>query len=260
MQLAGKIAIITGAGRGIGRGIAEVFARHGAKVVVATRTERYGVEVVEKIRGDGGDAHFIQTELGSPEEIQRIVDETVKVYGGLDIVVHNAAFAQIQPVKELTDEFVDKTFTVNVKAGIWLAKASIPLMKARGRGRILFTSSVTAHRAIHGSAAYSISKAGLNAFIRCGAMELAEDGITVNGVEPGIIKTDALEKHNFEGPKLNALLACIPQKKMGTPADIGEAMAYLASDGAGYVTGQTIIVDGGLVVPENGAFMIYPAG
>lgn len=255
-MLKGKIAIVTGSGRGIGRGIATMFARHGASVVVATRTASHGEEAVSLIEGAGGDALFVKTELESEAEIGRVVEATIKRFGGLDIVVHNAALAQIELVPELSDEHLDRTFAVNVKAGVWLTKAAIAPMRERGGGRVLFTSSVTARRALRGAAAYSISKAGLNGFIRSAALELARFGITVNGVEPGIIRTEALGKHKFTEERLRYILGCVPLNRMGTPDDIGAAMVYLASEGGGYVTGQTIIVDGGMTIPENGAFLL----
>jgi 3-oxoacyl-[acyl-carrier protein] reductase len=254
--LAGRTAIVTGAGRGIGRGIARRLAAHGANVVVATRTASFGEEAVAEITEAGGSALFVQTELGSEAEIQRIVGFTIERFGALDIAVHNAALAEIRHIPDLTDEFLDATFTTNVTVAVWLTKAAIQPMRARGGGRLLFTSSVTANRAFPGAAAYATTKAGLNAFIRGAAMELAADRITVNGVEPGIIRTEALAKHNISEARMKAILACVPLGEMGTPDDVGEAMAYLASDGARYVTGQTIVVDGGAALPENGGFFV----
>jgi 3-oxoacyl-[acyl-carrier protein] reductase len=254
--LQGKIAIVTGAGRGIGRGIATVFAGYGASVVVATRTISHGEDTVSRIRKAGGEALLLPTELQSEAEIGRIVQETVRSYGGLDIVVHNAALAQIQPAEELSEAYLDGAFALNVKAGVWLTKAAIGPMRARGGGRVLFTSSVTAGKAFRGASAYSISKSGLHGFIRTAALELAPYGITVNGVEPGMIETEALAKHNISERRMRAILNCIPLGRMGSPEDVAEAMAYLASDGAAYVTGQTIVVDGGVTLPENGAFLL----
>lgn len=254
--LSGKIAIVTGSGRGIGRGIATTLARHGASVVVATRTASHGEETVALIEQAGGSSFLVQTELESEAEVGRVVEATLAHYGALDIVVHNAAHAQIELVPDLTDAHMDKTFAVNVKAAVWLTKAAIAPMRARGGGRVLFTSSVTAGRAFRGAAAYAVSKAGLNGFIRSAAFELAPFGITVNGVEPGMIETDALAKHELTEEKLRLVLGCVPLARMGTPEDIGEAMAYLASPGAGYVTGQTIVVDGGMTLIENAGFVL----
>jgi 3-oxoacyl-[acyl-carrier protein] reductase len=255
-SLAGRTALVTGAGRGIGRGIARRLADHGAQVVVATRTARHGEETVRQISEGGGRALLVLTDLASEAEIGRLVELTVARFGALDIAVHNAALAEICYLPDITDDFLDATFTMNVKVAVWLTKAVIDPMRARGGGRILFTSSVTANHAFPGAAAYATTKAGLNGFIRSAALELAADRITVNGVEPGIIHTDALAKHHISDTRMRAVLACIPLGELGTPDDIGDAMVYLAGEGGRYVTGQTIVIDGGMALPENGGFFV----
>lgn len=247
--------IVTGAGRGIGRAIAMLFADHGASVIVATRTAHHGHAVVNEIQQLGGRAHLVSTELGSEAEVNRIVSECLALTGSLDVIVHNAAFIPNSPIEQLTDADVEKCFTINVKAGIWFAKASIPAMRARGGGRLLYTSSVTAQRAYRGCSAYSASKAALNGFIRAAALELGPHQITVNGVEPGIIRTDALEKHRLTPEDIEDIESYIPLGRFGEPIDVAQAMLFLASDAARYITGHTIVVDGGTILPENGAFM-----
>lgn len=253
-RLKGRVAIVTGAGRGIGKGIARVFARSGAAVVVATRTAKHGEEAVAEITDNGGQAMLVETELESKAEIERIVSETIAAYGGLDIAVHNAALARLDLLTDLTDDVLDRVYAVNVKAAVWLSQASIEPMRKRGGGRLLFTSSVTSRSAMRGATSYAISKAGLNGFIRNAAYELGQHKITVNGIEPGMIKTDALEKHQIDQKELEQMLTCIPLQRMGTPDEMGEAMLFLAADSGAYITGQTIVIDGGMLLPENGAF------
>ncbi len=254
--LAGKVAIVTGAGRGIGKAIAILFARHGAAVLVATRTLSHGQSVVDEIKAAGGRAALIQTELSSEAEIHQIVSAATDLFGGVDIAVHNAAFVPTGRIGQISGPDLDRTFTVNVKAGIWLTQAVREAMRRRGGGRILFTSSVTAQRAYPGSAVYSASKAAVNGFIRGAAVELGRDHITVNGVEPGIIHTPALDKHQLTPEQAQEIARYIPLGRFGTPVEAAEAMLFLASDAARYVTGQLIVVDGGMILAENGAFML----
>lgn len=257
MSVSGKIAIVTGAGKGIGKSIAQVFAREGAKVVVATRTAATGQETVEEIIASGGEAVLFNVDLGGEADVLALLDFTVSHYGGVDIIVHNAAAALLNKIEDLPSENLDKTLNVNLKTAFWLAKYSLPQLRQRGGGRLLFTSSVTGpHTCVEGAGAYAASKAGLNGFIRAAAFEFAADNITVNGVEPGVIKTPALGKHQMSELMWQRMQACIPMGRAGSPRDIAETMLFLASEGAGYITGQTIVVDGGALLPENGAFML----
>jgi len=255
-MLKDKVAIVTGSGRGIGRGVAELFAERGACVIVATRTVSHGQATVEAIAAAGGRASLFVTELGDRAEIERLVEATIAQYGGLDIMVHNAALPLLAPLENITDEVLERSFNLNLKASVWLTQASVAPMRKRGGGRILFTSSITAQRAIRGAATYAMCKAGLHGWIRSAAYELARDEITVNGVEPGLIWTDAMKKHNYRPGEIEQIMGTIPIARKGQPRDIAEAMAYLASDGASYVTGQTLVVDGGALLPESGALML----
>jgi 3-oxoacyl-[acyl-carrier protein] reductase len=254
-DLQGKIAIVTGAGQGIGSAIAEVFAGAGAKVMVATRTASHGEATVERIQQAGGTARLCAVDIGLPENVQKAVKETAEAWGGVDIMVHNAASFLGGPVENYSEDDLETVLSVNLKACFRLSAACIPYFKKRGGGRLLFTSSVTGPRvAMPGTSYYAASKGGINAFIRTAALELAPKNITVNGVEPGYIRTAAMELlADEEG--LKQMARYIPAGYMGAPKDIAYAMLYLASDEARYITGQTICIDGGSTLPESPVFL-----
>lgn len=254
-RLAGKVAIITGAGQGIGKAIASVFANEGARVVIATLIEKSGQETVDQIRQAGGEAILCTADIGKLEQIDRVVAITAERYGQIDIMVHNAASFLGGLVEDYSEVDMETVFSVNLKACFRLSKVCIPWFRKRGGGRLLFTSSVTGPRvATPGTSYYAASKGGINAFIRTAAIELARDNITVNGVEPGYIKTPAMDiLADEEGQRQMAKY--VPMGYLGDPKDIAYAMLYLATDEARYVTGQTIVVDGGSTLPESPAYL-----
>ncbi len=250
-----KVAIVTGGGQGIGAGIARVFAAHGAKVMVATRTASHGEKVVAEIEAGGGTARLMSVDIGDGASVQAVVAGTAEAFGGVDIMVHNAASFLGGLVEETSEEDLETVLSVNLKACFRLSKACIPLMRQRGGGRLLFTSSVTGPRvAMPGTSYYAASKGGMNAFIRTAALELAAEKITVNGVEPGYIRTAAMEILADEDG-MAQMAKYIPAGYIGDPEDIAYAMLYFASDQARYVTGQTLCVDGGSTLPESPVFM-----
>lgn len=250
-NLEGKVAIVTGAGQGIGEGIASVFAQAGAKIIVATRTALNGQETVDRVRAEGGEAILIQTDVGHRDQIEAMVKATIEEYGKLDIMVHNAAVFPMYSIEDLPDEALDLTLNVNLKAAWWLTQACLPHLRKQGQGRLLFTSSVTGPTvAMPETGHYAASKGGLNGFIRTAALEFARENITVNGVEPGYISTPAME-HLGDKDEIEQMARYIPKGYLGQPEDIANAMLYLASDEASYVTGQTLIVDGGSTLPES---------
>lgn len=252
--LAGRVALVTGGGRGIGAAIASVFARAGASVLIVNRSGGAGEAVAEAIRAGGAAAESVQCDIGGREACERAVSEAVQRFGALDIVVHNAAVNPWARLEAITESDLRHTLAVNLEACFWLAQAALPQWRARGAGRLLVTSSVTGPRvAMPGSAAYAASKAGVNGFIRSAALDLAGERITVNGVEPGYIAKRGGTL--LADPARAARIARhIPLGELGSPEDVAHAMCFLASDAARYITGQTIVVDGGSTLPESPVF------
>lgn len=251
LEQRGRIALVTGSGQGIGRAIARLFAAQGAKVMLATRSAENGNETLRLIRQAGGTAELLTLDLASRAAAEQAVAATLETFGGLDLLLHNAGVFPMQKLAELEEQTLEHTLAVNLKSCFWLTQAALPALRRAQQARIVVTSSVTGPRtAIPGLAHYAASKAGVNGFIRAAALELAEYGITVNGVEPGLIATQAMANLG-DAP---ALACDIPLRRLGTPDDIAWAMLFLASPQAGYVTGQTLVVDGGAMLPENAQF------
>ncbi|MFQ5982530.1 MAG: SDR family oxidoreductase [Woeseiaceae bacterium] len=254
-RLAGKVALVTGSGQGIGEAIACLFAREGADVVVNARTKEHVSRVVDAIVQEGGSAHGVTADVGSLQGVEALIDSAVKRFQHIDILVHNAGIFPFSLLEDLDDDAWNEVLAVNLTSAYRLTHACIPHMKARADGRILFTSSVQGNRvAVPGCAHYAASKGGINGFIRAAALELSRYGITVNGVEPGLVHTSGIENVMSE-EKRRQWAKYVPLKRWGEPSEIAHAMLYLASPEAGYVTGQTLIVDGGALLPESGAFM-----
>ena len=255
-RLAGKVAIITGAGQGIGEAIARLFAREGAKIIVNARTEAKVISVAEDITADGGVACGVPADIGESTGVEQLIEETQQRFQHIDILVHNAGIFPYALLEDLDEDSWNKVINVNLTSAYRLTKACLPAMKERGAGRVLFTSSVQGNYvAVPGCAHYAASKAGLTGLIKSAALELAPHKITVNGVEPGLVLTSGVEQALSE--RRRGLMAdYVPLKRWGEPVEIAHAMLYLASKEAAYVTGQTIVVDGGALLPQNGSFMV----
>jgi len=252
-RLDGQVALVTGAGRGIGRAIAAAFAAAGARVMLANRSADVAESAVSELRSAGAvvaATGFEATVAGC----RRAVEATVSAFAALDIVVHNAGGCPWSSLATLSAAVLEDTLRLNLGCCFWLTQAALPHLRARGGGRILVTSSVTGPRtAMAGAVHYAAAKAGVNGFIRCAALELAHEHITVNGVEPGFIAKD---HGRMSQPDARARIEqFIPLGTMGAPEDIANAMLYLASDAARWVTGQTLVVDGGATLPETGYAM-----
>ena len=255
-RLQGKVAIVTGAGRGIGEAIAHRFAQAGARVIVNARTESSLVSVARDIEQTGGIAHAVAADMGTQAGVETLISATREVFGGIDILVHNAGIFPYRPLEKMEDAEWNEVINVNLTGAYRLTRACIPAMKERWAGRVLFTSSVQGNYvAVPGCSHYAASKAGLSGLIRAAALELASSQITVNGVEPGLVKTAGVEQALPEH-KREMMAQYVPLKRWGQPMEIAHAMLFLASEEAAYITGQTIVVDGGALLPQNGAFMV----
>ena len=250
-DLAAKVALVTGGGRGIGAAIATRLAEAGAAVVIANRTLDIAEKLAEDLVARGFAARACELSGLGRGALHGLVDSVVARYGRLDILVHNAGGCPWAALEDLDEAGLEAALDINLKAVFWLAQAAIPPMRKQHFGRILVTSSVSARVAMGGGAHYSAAKAGVNAFIRGAAFELARDGITVNGVEPGFIAKPGRGTLS-EPDVMRKIGRYLPMGHMGEADDVAYAMLYLASEEARYLTGQTIVVDGGSTLPETG--------
>jgi len=249
MRLAGKAAIVTGAGRGIGRAIALGYAREGASVAVNYSRSRDAAEdAVREIRAAGGRAIAVQADVANLDDHERLIDETRAAFGRLDILVNNAGIEINEPVLESKRETWDRTLDVNLKGAYFLAVGAARVMAGSGGGKIVNISSVHDVEPLRNRAIYSITKSGLLMLVKSLALELAEYGIYVNGISPGAILTDMNRAHLTDPPRRERLLANIPLKRIGDPEDVVGAAVFLASAESDYITGTTIYVDGGLLL------------
>jgi len=238
-------AIVTGSGRGIGAAIARRFAAEGAEVVVTARTQAHVDAVVQAIEAVGGRAHGVTADLASEGGVAALVGAAVERLGGLDILVHNAGIFPYDPIERMADREWRRVIDVNLTSAYRLCKACLPHLRDRGGGRILFTSSVQGnHAAVPGCAHYAASKAGLGGLIKAAAVEFARDGITVNGVEAGLVLTEGTEQA-IDAERRDKMAASVPLKRWGLPEEVASAMVFLASGEAAYITGQSLLLDGG---------------
>ncbi|GHO93569.1 2,5-dichloro-2,5-cyclohexadiene-1,4-diol dehydrogenase [Reticulibacter mediterranei] len=245
-RLEGKIAIITGASRGIGAAAARLFASEGASVVLASRSEQEMTHIVEEIRSVGGNALAVPTDVSSAASLEELVRQTVETYGRLDIAFNNAGIGMHKPFIEYTEEEFDRVLSVNLK-GVFLAmKYEIIAMLEAGGGAIVNTSSVGGLVAGPGLAPYSASKHGVIGLTKGAAGEYGKHNIRVNAIAPGSTLTDMMARWIALEPGIEQqLIHATPLGRMSNPAEVAEAALWLSSDSASYVTGATLLVDGG---------------
>ena len=246
-DLTGKVAIITGSSRGIGRSSAELLAKLGAKVVISSRKVDACQEVADGIRKAGGEAHVIPCNISRREEVEVLIKGATLHYGRIDILVCNAAVNPYYgPLLDIKDDAFDKIMAANVKSNIWLCQLAIPQMAERGSGSVVIISSIGGLRGSTVIGAYGISKAADFALCRSLAGEWGPKGVRVNCVAPGLVKTDFARALWEDEERLKRRCATTPLRRIGEPDEIAGAVAYLGSDASSFMTGQTIVVDGGV--------------
>jgi NAD(P)-dependent dehydrogenase (short-subunit alcohol dehydrogenase family) len=247
--LDGKVAIITGSSRGIGRAAAEAMAGLGAKVVISSRKAELCEEVAREIRAKGGQAIVIPCNIGRRNEVEALISQTEKQLGPIDILVCNAAVnPYFGPLAEIPDEAFDKIMSSNVKSNLWLCNLAIPGMAKRGGGAVVIVSSIAALRGSLMLGAYGISKAADLGLTRNLALEWGPKNVRVNCVAPGLIKTD-FARALWENPDALAFRnERTPLRRIGAPEEVGSVIAFLASPAAGFITGEVLVVDGGVTI------------
>jgi 3-oxoacyl-[acyl-carrier protein] reductase len=249
-SLKDKSVLVTGGSKGIGKGIARVFAKAGCRVLITARHEDTAKACADELVKAGGKAAAFAADVTDFKSMQKAADFAVKVHGGLDVLCANAGIFPQVKIGDMSDETWDITVDTNLKGTFLSVKACLPALKKSGEGRIILTSSITGPiTGFPGWTHYGATKAGQLGFMRTACIELAKYGITVNAVLPGNIKTEGLTDLGPDYEK--SMAASIPLKRLGVVEDIGYAALYFATREAGYVTGQTIIVDGGQILPES---------
>ncbi len=248
-RLDDKVAIVTGSSRGIGRAIAECMAEHGAKVVVSSRKADACDEVAAGIQAKAGAATVIPCNISRKAEVEALIAGTVKQYGGIDILVCNAAVnPYFGPLSGISDEQFDKIMASNIKSNLWLCNLALPHMAARGGGSATIVSSIGGIRGSAMLGAYGVSKAADFSLARSLAVEWGPKNVRVNCIAPGLVRTD-FARALWENPEiLKKRTESTPLRRIGEPNEIGPIAAFLASPGASFITGQIIVADGGVTI------------
>lgn len=251
LRLKDKVSVVTGSGRGIGRSIAILFAQEGSKVAICSRTKSELDEVEQTISANGGACLSVVADVSNKTDVNSLVSRVLDQYGRIDILVNNAAISPTHDILHIPEEEWDKVIDTNLKSVYLCCKSVVPVMIEQKKGKIVNISSITgtivsSSRVTH----YSASKGGIMGFTISLALELAQYGINVNAISPGSIMTPGLER-SWGPDMVNEMANSIPLKRIGDPMDIAYAAEFLASEESNYITGQTIVVDGGVVILET---------
>jgi 3-oxoacyl-[acyl-carrier protein] reductase len=246
LSLEGRVALVTGAGRGIGAATACLLARAGAHVALVDRDAAGVTRTAEQIAVGGGEALAFTDDVTDSFAVERTFDRVVEEWGSLDVLVNNAGVLKEAPLDDLSDEEFQETLDVNLRGAMVCARAAIPHMFARGRGRILSAASVTTRLGAVGLTAYAAAKAGIVGMTRTWARELGPKGVTANAVAPGLIDSETVR--SVPADELAATLARIPARRLGRPEEVAAVFLFLASDLASFINGAVVGVDGGLLL------------
>jgi len=246
LSLAGRVAVVTGAGRGIGAATARAMARAGAQVALLDRDAAGVTHTAEQIGVEGGEALPFTNDITDAFAVERTFDRVVEEWGRLDILVNNAGVIKEMPLEDLTDDDFQEMLDVNLRGALVCARAAVPHMIREGRGRLLSAASSSTRLGTAGLTAYAAAKAGIVGMTRTWARELGSKGITANAVAPGLIDSETVRLVPPE--ELEATLARIPARRLGTPEEVAAVYLFLASDLASFINGAVVGVDGGLLL------------
>ena len=245
-----RSVIVTGGSKGLGRGISQVFASEGANVLIAARSDDAGEATAKEIRDSGGTASFFRADVSNGDQVRAMAEAAMERYGGIDVLCCNAGVFPSALLEDMSEDEWDAVNSVNLKGAFLCVRACLPEIKKSDQGRVLLTSSITGPiTGYPGWSHYGATKAGMLGFMRTAAVELARYGITINAVMPGNVMTEGLEDIGDE--YLRKMEQAIPLGKLGDPEDVAYAMLFLASHEAKYITGQSLVVDGGQTLPES---------
>lgn len=245
-DMTGKVALITGSTKGIGRSIAEEMARQGAKVVISSRKADVCEQVAGELKSEGFDAIAIPCHVGKKDDLQNLVDKTIETWGKIDVLVCNAATNPVYgPTAEMTDEAWGKIMDTNVKGTFWLTNMVLPGMAERGEGAVVLLSSIAGIRGNTTIGTYGVSKAAEAALARNLAVEWGPKGIRVNSIAPGIVRTDFAKALTEDPVRIKRAEEKTPLRRIGDPVDIAGLAVFLSTKASAYITGQVIVADGG---------------